>query len=60
MGDYKNLPCSKCRRNTRHKRIKRSDLTQEEELKFVMNRISGKVQWKCLICKTVETIDMKD
>jgi hypothetical protein len=59
MGEYKNLPCSKCGRNTRHKKIKSSNLTQEEELKFVMNRIVGKEQWKCLVCKTVETFDMK-
>lgn len=60
MGDYKNLPCSQCRRNTKHKKIKKSDLTEIERIKILMARISGKELWKCLVCNTVEMFDRQD
>ena len=57
MGEYRNLPCSKCGRNTKHKRVGKNQLNPEE---YVFSRICGKEHWQCLICKTLERIDMKD
>ena len=56
MGDYRNIYCARCKRNTKHQRLKWED----EEFRLVQHVMCHEDEWMCLKCRTVLTIGTKE
>ncbi len=55
MGDYRNIYCAKCKRNTKHQRLK-----WENGWHIVLHILCKQDEWMCLKCRTVITIGTKE